>query len=84
MPHRSQDGRDRSRMAGQRDEGVTIVREQVVEQAFEPCFLRRIRLALVGRPERVGFGEIGLEHVARVSAVNVGFAAATVARMDAN
>lgn len=84
MPHRSQDGRDRSRMAGERHERATIVREDVVEQPFEPGFLRRIGLAHVGRPERVNFGETGLDHEAGVSAVNVRFAAAAVARMDAN
>lgn len=84
MPHRSQDGGDRSGMTGQGDERAAIVREEVVEKAFEPCFLSRIGLALVGRPERVGFGEARLELVAGIGTVNVGFAAATITSMDAN
>lgn len=84
MPHRSQDGRDRSRMTGQGQVRAAIVGEEIVEKAFEPCLLRRIRLALVGRPERIVFGESRLEHVAGVRAVDVGFAAATVACMNAN
>lgn len=71
-------------MTGQGDEGAAIVREDVVEKTFEPCFLSRIALALVGRPERVGFGEAGLELVAGIGTVNVGFAAATITRMDAD
>lgn len=71
-------------MTGQGEVRATIVREEIVEKAFEPCLLRRISLALVGRPERVVFRETRFEHVAGVSAVNVGFAAATVACMNAN
>lgn len=71
-------------MAGQREIGAAVVGEEVVEEACEPGFLRRIGFALVGRPERVGLGKVGLERVGGIGAVDVGFAAATVARMDAN
>lgn len=71
-------------MAGQGDEGGVIVGEEVVEQAFEPRLLGRVGLALVGGPERIGFGEAGLEDVGGVGGVDVGFAAATVARVDAD
>lgn len=72
-------------MARQGDVGAAlVVREDVVEKALESRFLGRIALALVGRPERVGLGESGLEQVAGVGAVDVRFAAATVACMDAD
>ena len=84
MSHRPQDGLDRSRMTGQGDERQNIVGEDVVEKEFEPRFLRRIGLSHVGRPERVGFGETVLDMVGGVGATDVGFAAATVTRVDAD
>ena len=58
--------------------------EEVVEKEFEPRFLRRFGLAHVGRPERVGFGKTGLEHVAWIGDLNEGLAAATVRRVNAD
>lgn len=72
-------------MASQGDvRAVAIVGEEVVKKAFEPSCLRRISLAHVGRPERVVFGKIRFEQVAGVGAVDVGFAAAPVACVNAN
>ncbi len=69
-------------MTGQRDECAPVVGEDVVQEIFQTCFLRRIGFAHVGFPQGIVFGETGFERVVREGALDVGFAAASIAGMD--
>lgn len=81
---RSQEGGDGSGVTSEGKESALVMGEDVVQQGFQTRFLRRVAFAQVGIPEGICFAEVAFKGVVWEGAVNVGFAAATVAGMDAD
>ncbi len=83
MTNDLQEGTDRPTVAGEGNIGVLVVGEDIIEEALQTSFLRRIGFPHVWLPQRVGLCEIRLKGEGREGGVDVGFAAAAVAGVDA-
>lgn len=73
-----QEARDGAGMAGEGDEVSGIVRTHVVQKFFEAGVPRRVRLAQVRVPERIGLGEAGLDVIFWIFGGDGGLAGAAV------
>lgn len=70
-------------MARERNVRTLVVSEDVIQQLLQPDILRFVTFADVRTPELVVFAEIGFDGVSGEGGLDVCFAAATVAGVDA-